>query len=157
MVRQFSPAQFQVLLPLAAQWVTEQEERILREGVPLTEEEIADARAVGVRDPERVRLLQVDAIPSPAHPMLKAACAAIEFLTSVPRGLTLQYGIFVRADCRRDRHLVVHELVHTSQYERLGGIRPFLSNYLFQCATIGYCKAPLEQEAIEVAQRVCSS
>jgi hypothetical protein len=76
-------------------------------------------------------------------------------LPSDPSGLTLQYGIFVRGDCRQDRHLVVHELVHTAQYERLGGILRFLRDYLFECATLGYGEAPLEQEAVEVAARIC--
>ena len=72
-------------------------------------------RAAGVKEPERIRLLQVDTIPSPTHPMLKAAYGAINLITSAPRGLTFHYGIFVRSDCRQDRNLLVHELVHTSQ------------------------------------------
>lgn len=154
MEQQFSSEQMEALLPLAADWAAEQEARILREGTPLSEHEIADAKAAGVKEPERIRLLQVDAIPAPAHPMLKAAYGAINLLTSAPRGLTLHYGIFVRRDCRQDRHLLVHELVHTSQYERLGGIFPFLKKYLFECFTIGYGKAPLEKEANDVAERI---
>ena len=157
MAQQFSQEQFEALLPLAAEWASEQEQRVLREGVPLSEHEIADAKAVGVRDPERVRLLQVEAIPAPAHPMLKAAYDAISFLAAKPRGLTVRYGIFVRTDCRQDRHLLLHELAHTAQYERLGGILDFLRKYLFECATAGYGAAPLEQEAIAVAERVSSS
>jgi hypothetical protein len=149
--------QFEELLPLAAEWAAEQEERVLREGVPLSEQEIADAKALGVREPQRVRLLQVDAIPAPAHPMLRAAYNAINFLTVTPRALTLQYGIYVRSDCWRDRFLIAHELAHTAQYQRFGGILPFLRGYLFQCATIGYREAPLEQEATDAAQRVCSA
>lgn len=156
MVPKFSQEQFDTLLPLAAEWASEQEQRILREGVPLSEQEIVDAKAAGVRDPARVRLLQVDAIPAPAHPMLKAAYDTINFLTAKPRGLTVRYGIFVRADCRQDRHLLLHELAHTAQYERLGGIVAFLRKYLFECATAGYCVAPMEQEAIAVAERVSS-
>lgn len=144
------------LLPLAANWAAEQEAKILRNGVPLSEDEIADAKAAGVKRPERIRLLQVDAIPAPTHPMLKAAYGAINLLTSAPRGLTLHYGIFVQRDSRQDRNLLVHELVHASQYERLGGIFPFLRKYLFECFTIGYRNAPLEQEASEIAQRICS-
>jgi len=68
----------------------------------------------------------------------------------------LQYGIFIRLDCWRDRALIAHELVHTAQYERLGGILPFLRQYLFECVTIGYPEAPMEQEAIAVAARVCA-
>jgi hypothetical protein len=146
---------FETLLPLAAKWASEQEQRILREGVPLSEQEIVDARSVGVQAPDRVRLLRIKAIPSPGHPMLKIAQSAISLLTPAPRGLTLQHGIFVRSDCWRNRTLIVHELVHTAQYERLGGILPFLRKYLFECATVGYRQAPMEQEAIAVAARVC--
>jgi hypothetical protein len=149
--------QLEALLPLAADWATEQQRRILRDGVPLSKEEIADAKAVGVREPERVRLLQVDAIPAPEHPTLRAACETINFLTAAPRGLTFQYGIFVRSDCWRDRHLLAHELAHTAQYERLGGIVPFLKNYIFQCATLGYRESPMEQEAMMLAANTCEA
>jgi hypothetical protein len=155
--QEFSPDQVEALLPLAASWAAEQEARILREGVPLSDQEILDAKAAGVKEPERIRLLQVDTIPSPTHPMLRAAYGAINLITSAPQGLTLHYGIFVRSDCRQDRTLLVHELVHASQYERLGGIFPFLRKYLLECFTIGYRKAPLEQEATAVAQQICSS
>ena len=151
-----SPDQFEQLLPLATEWATEQEQRILREGVPLSELEMADAKTIGVREPERVRLLQVDEIPVPAHPILKAAYAAINFLAPKPRGLTVRYGIFVRSDCRQDRHLLLHELAHTAQYEKLGGIAAFLRRYLLECRTIGYRQAPMEQEAIALAQRLIS-
>jgi hypothetical protein len=147
--------QLELVLPLAVEWASEQEQRILLEGEPLSESELADAKVVGVRYPERVRVLLVEAFPSPSHPILKAVSEQIELLPSTPSGLTLQYGIFLRGDCRRDRHLVVHELVHTAQYERLGGIVRFLQDYLFECATLGYGAAPLEQEAVEVAARIC--
>jgi hypothetical protein len=146
--------QFETLLPLAVQWATEEEARILREGVPLADDEVVDAVAIGVRDPKRIRLLQVDEIPAPHHPILQAAAGAIRFLTPAPRGLALRHGIFIRSDCWRDRALIVHELAHTAQYERLGGILPFLRKYLFECLTIGYSQAPLEQEAIAIAQRI---
>lgn len=157
MDRQSLVAQFETLLPLAAEWAAEQEQRILRNGVPLSENEIIDARIAGVREPGRVRLLKVDPIPSPSHPMLKAACDATNFVPAGPRGLTLRYGIFVRSDCWRDRALIAHELVHTAQYERLGGILPFLREYLLECATIGYSEAPMEQEALATGVRACSS
>jgi hypothetical protein len=156
MDRQFLIAQFKTLLPLAADWAARLEGRILQQGVPLSEDELVAARAIGVREPERVRLLQLRSVPVLTHPMLKAAAAAIQFLTPATQGLTLQYGIFVRSDRWRDRALIVHELVHTAQYERLGGILPFLRQYLFECITIGYPKGPLEQEAIAVAARICA-
>ena len=147
-------AQFDRLLPLAANWVQRQEKRMLRIGVPLSEKEMSDARAIGVAEPDRVRLLQLDRVPFPKDPMLKAAAGAIQFLTPATCGLTLRYGIFVRSDYWRDRALIAHELVHVMQYERLGGILPFLRDYLFQCITVGYPNAPLEREALDVAHRI---
>ena len=116
--------------------------------------ELAAALRIGIRDPERVRLLQIELIPSPTHPLLQAAYQKANFVPTAPRGLTLHYGIFVRADYWRDRALIVHELVHTAQYERLGGIQPFLRQYLMECATVGYHKSALENEAIETATRL---
>jgi hypothetical protein len=150
-------SQLEKLLPLAAEWAATEEDRVLHEGVPLSKAEIADAQAIGVREPERIRLLRVETIPVPSHPLLRSAADSIHFLSPETRGLTLQYGIFVRWDCWRDRPLVAHELVHTEQYQRLGGILPFLQRYLYECLTIGYANAPLELEAAEVSARVCSS
>src|SRR5947209_8660638 len=149
-------AELEQLLPLATQWVAEQQQRVLCHGVPLSTNEIADARAIGVRNPERVRLLRVDSIPVPRHPALKAAAASINFVTAAPRGLALNNGIFVRADHWRDRELIAHELTHTAQYQRLGGVVPFLQTYLTQCATLGYQHAPLELQATRMASRICS-
>jgi hypothetical protein len=133
---------------------TEQEDRILRDGVPLSEAELTDAYAIGVKAPAQVKLLRVDRIPRPSQPQLRAACDAIDFLTPATRGLTLRYGIFVRSGCWGDRSLIRHELAHTAQYERLGGIEVFLRKYLFECVTLGYSATPLEQEAIAVAARL---
>jgi hypothetical protein len=147
-------AQFERLLPLASTWVAAVEARILREGVPLSEAGLADAAALGVGEPERVRLLALVRVPIPSDLTLRTAAAAIRFLTPTTCGLALRYGIFVRNDYWGDRRLVAHELAHTAQYERLGGIEPFLRQYLYECLTVGYPEAPMEQEAIAAAGRL---
>lgn len=157
MNRQVVLAQFERLIPLAARWAETLEARILSEGVLLSEEETADALALGVRAPERVRLLCLASVPTPDDLALRTAAAAVEFLTPATRGLALRYGIFIRVDCWRERGLIAHELVHTEQYERLGGIEPFLRQYLGECLTIGYPAAPMEQEAIAAASRLESN
>lgn len=150
-------AQLPKLIPLATHWAEALERRILREGVPLSGEETADARALGVRAPERVRLLCLASLPPLDDLALRTAAAAVQFLTPATRGLALGHGIFVRADCWRERQLIAHELAHTEQYERLGGIEPFLRRYLGECLTIGYPAAPMEQEAIAAAGRLNAS
>ncbi len=38
---------------------------------------------------------------------------------------------------------------------RMGGFQQFLQQYLLECLTIGYPDAPMEQEAITTALRIC--
>jgi hypothetical protein len=147
--------QFETLLPLACAWAEDWERVILRDGVALTASQIADATTLGIAHPENVRLLSVGQVPVPEHPVLRAAVDATRLISPQTGGLTLRYGIFIRADCWGDRRLVFHELVHTSQYERLGGFAPFLRQYLHECLTIGYPAAPLEQEAVSKTAMLC--
>lgn len=149
--------EFEQLLPLAAEWATAEEARILSEGVALSPNELADARAAGVEEPEKIRLLRVESVPLPAQPQLRAAAEAVHFLTPETRGLTLRYGIFVRWDCWQDRHLLAHEFGHTAQYERAGSIAAFLQQYLMQCLTIGYANAPMELEVEQIAHQICAA
>ena len=153
--RMITPDQFQALLPLACAWAEEQEGHILREGVPLSAGQIVDAKRIGLAYPERVRLRVVDEIPLPENPALRAAAEATALISPLTAGLTLRYGIFIQSDYWCHRRLVVHELAHVAQYERLGGFRPFLQQYLFECLTIGYPEAPLEQEAKNIENRFC--
>src|SRR6266404_1459336 len=152
-----TPEQFEVLLPLACQWARAQEQHILAAGAPLSQMALADARRVGVSQPERVCILYVPEIPVPEHPALRAAAEQTQLISPLTRGLTLRYGIFIRADCASSRQMVVHELGHTAQYERRGGFEPFLRQYLSECLTIGYPEAPMEQEVISLTALICGS
>ena len=152
-----TPQQFEMLLPLACAWGAEQERAILQSGVALSDGQLADARRVGVAQPERVRLLRVVQIPVPTDPGLAAAVGATNLITPLTHALTLRYGIFVRADCWEQRPLLVHKFVHTSQYERLGGFEGFLRPYLLECITPpGYPHGPMEQEAVTTAAKLCA-
>ena len=152
-----TPQQFEALLPLAGAWAAEQERIILQSGVPLAEAQLADAGQVGVIHPERVRLLRVAQIPTPSQPVLASAAAATNLISPSTGGMTLRYGIFIRADCWEQRLLVAHELVHVTQYERLGGFEAFLRPYLLECLTPpGYPYGPMEQEAVTKSGRLCA-
>lgn len=138
---------FKLLLPLACKWAKEQEHIILRDGVALTASQIEDARRIGVQEPERVRLRVAQEIPTLKSTLLRAAAKRTGVISPFTIGMTLRHGIFIRADHWGERRLVVHELAHTAQYERLGGFKPFLGAYLEECLTVGYPNGPLEQEA----------
>lgn len=147
--------QFIFVLPLASEWAKAKEKVVFNNGVPLSNAQIEDAKRVGVTHPEKVRIFEVPQIPFPKHPVLKAAAESIQLITPDAVGLTVRYGIFIHSDFSDDRCLILHELVHTSQYERLGGFLPFFRKYLLQLINIGYPEAPLEQEAIRMAEKVC--
>jgi hypothetical protein len=150
-----SKALLTAVLPLAVRWATSKERHILEHGVSLAPAQLEDARRAGVIHAERVRLQAVDRIPWPIHPMLRQAVEATGLLSPDTIGLTLCYGIFIRADHWNARRLVVHELVHTAQYERMGGIRPFLKVYLHECLVSGYPLGSLEQEARRMENEIC--
>lgn len=146
--------QFKVILPLASKWVEEQERIILQEGEPLSAQGLEDARLMGVTYPEQIRLLQVESIPLPSNPILKAAAVSTGLISQNTGGMSLRYGIFLRTDCWENREIIAHECVHTAQYERFGSVKSFLQHYLEECITIGYPDAPLEQEAITKAAEI---
>lgn len=156
MTLQMTQEQFQILLPLAVEWAQNQENNILQNGTPLSEAQLSDAKLAGVISPEKIRLLKVPFIPTPDHPVLKEAAQATRLITPQTDGLTVRYGIFIKEQHFNNRQLCVHEFIHTSQYERLGGFMPFLRNYLMECIQIGYPAAPMEQEAIQGASKICS-
>jgi hypothetical protein len=150
-----SPDQFEVLLPLACEWAEAKEKVVLEYGALLSGSQIEDAKRVGVVHPEKIKIYTVPQIPMPKHPILKAAAEETQLITPDTAGLTLRYGIFIHSGFSDNRGLIVHELVHTSQYEKLGGFLPFLRKYLMECITIGYPEAPMEQEAIRTAEKIC--
>ena len=51
--------QFEVLLPLAVQWAEAKEKVILSHGTALSPQYMQDAKLVGVKYPERVRIYEV--------------------------------------------------------------------------------------------------
>ncbi len=146
-----------VLLPSLTRWIEARERQILAEGTPLDEQGTADARTVGVAHPHQVRLLRVSEVPLPAGRLIHLAARLGGGPWRNTAGLTARYGIFIRESDWGDRRLVAHELVHTAQYERLGGITPFLRVYLTQCLTSGYSAAALELEASTAAAALARS
>src|SRR5688500_16601620 len=101
---------FNLLMPLACSWAEQQEQIILKEGVPLTKSLLADARRIGISHPDRVRLRVVREIPWPDHELLREAVETTGLLSPLTIGLTLRYGIYIRADHWGDRGLVIHEM-----------------------------------------------
>ncbi|HRQ88275.1 MAG TPA: hypothetical protein PLA50_05720 [Bacteroidia bacterium] len=138
-------------LPLGTRWVRKQEAAILREGRPLRDWERLWAQNVGVRRPEEVRILPVPRVPTPGVGFLQMLNRLFGLLFEGPTGMAVNYGIYLEASQATNPSLLVHELTHVAQFERLGGVRPFLKEYLTQCVRDGYWESDFEQEAREAA------
>ncbi|HEY3332980.1 MAG TPA: hypothetical protein VGK19_23305 [Capsulimonadaceae bacterium] len=92
----------------------------------------------------------------PVNKLLRAVAFKAGLLSVLgPGAMTMDNGIYVCRQFDGDLGLVAHELAHVAQYERLGGVGPFLKEYISQCIQIGYDNAPLEVEARAVSSRYC--
>ena len=134
------------LLPRVIAWVEEQEALALASGRPLTPIERQLAVAVGVRQPERVRIRLDPELPLPDDPELRAAADATGLLGRGMIGVTFGHAVFIRAGHLTNR-LASHELRHVHQYEQAGSIAAFLPRYLREIVAVGYASSPLELDA----------
>lgn len=130
--------------PAAARWAADQERLILAAGRPLAHEERVFAGGLGISRPEEIRVLEVKRIPLPCPRRLVKLATRWGLPVFEPAGMALGRGIYL---LDRDSRILRHELVHVAQYQRLGGIEPFLRRYLTECLTLGYLGSPLEAEA----------
>jgi len=143
-----------LLLPLACAWAKRHESIILKTGVPLSAAHAETAKKLGVLYPGRVRLRAVSQVP-PINWLFRRVGEKLGFVSSQTIGMTLRYGIFIHENYWGDRRLLIHELAHVAQYERLGGFRAFLGPYLQECINPGYPLGHLEQEAKRAESDFC--
>jgi len=149
-VRQFGIAlAWRFALPLAWLWIRLHQQRILRHGRPLSDDERRLAEALGISEYciDCLRIWSVARVPSPGGALLSGIGRLAGISTHSAKGMALNLGIYLETAQANRRSLVAHELVHVAQYQRLGGTWPFLRDYLWQCLREGYWNAPLEIEA----------
>jgi len=130
-------------IPLAA-WAASVERRVLERGIALEPELIDFARRLGIDSTDELRFEITPRIPLPVPGPLVRGLQRLGLPLFEPAGMALGRAILAR---QPDPAMLRHELVHCLQYQRLGGIRPFLRQYLFECLHHGYHAAPLEIEA----------
>ncbi len=134
------------LLPKVIDWAEKRSAEICSSGKALNERGKSIARTVGVTHPEKIRISFVNSIPIPDDPMLQKVAIETGLLGPETAGLTLGYGIYIRAG-EDSNQLLSHECRHVYQYETFGSIGEFMPIYLRQIAQYGYESAPLEIDA----------
>ena len=151
------PEKLERLLGLTTAYVKEQEELILKQGIPLSPRQVADARLAGVQDTARVRILVVDRILAPENEELAEAARHAQIITTASRAVTMGHGIIIRADRWQDRELILHQLVHVAQCERSGGMENFVAQYLSDRSSCAeFTLGSLEDEARNLAREICA-
>ena len=138
--------ELQNLLLLAIKWAEEHSEKIQNEGIALTQEQIEIAKQVGVSQPKKVKVLEVNKIPFPENEKLSSAATQIGFLDEAMKGLTLGHSIYICSE-HNTKQSLSHELRHVYQYEAFGSIPAYLVEYLKQIVLVGYENSLLEQDA----------
>lgn len=153
MVVTIAPCLLPCVLPWLVRWAERRQTEVLRMGAALNEEELALASFAGVRHPEKIRVEVTDRIPMPelwgVSRLMRLSGLGFE-----PAGLSLGYAVVVRSWEGRNTRLLTHEFVHTAQYERIGGMAPYLRQYLRECLIHGYRNAPMEEEAVILTGRI---
>jgi hypothetical protein len=136
-----------VMTPRVIDWAEKLAEKSLRDGIAVDAGFIGIARASGVRNPQKIRIVVVDQIPLPDDASLKVAAGSVGLAQSSAAGMTLGYAVIVHRGWERDVRLLSHEFRHVAQYEAAGGIRPFLLVHLPQLVEFGYEDSPYEVDA----------
>jgi hypothetical protein len=135
------------LLLCAVVWVHWRQAVILRSGARLNPAQRELAQALGIVAVDQVRVASAALIPMPLPRWARGLAQRTGWISQHIAGMTLGHGIVLREDYSGDVRLLAHELAHVSQYERLGGIAPFLRQYLRECTWPGYPHGALEREA----------
>ncbi len=141
-----SKALLPIVLPQTIDWCHVTAQAAATQGASLTPTALSDARTVGVRHPERIRVLVVDELPTPNNAVLATAAASLGFLGPQTAGLTLGYSILVRRG-RLSRRLLSHECRHVAQFEAAGSLSAFLTQYLEEVVEVGYEECSFEADA----------
>lgn len=136
-----------LMAQLMASWIGEWEEHVLIHGTPLDEAQLADATRIGVKHPQKVKLLKVPSIPMPPYPVIHSTFVETKIFHPNAFAFCARYGLLIRSCSWGQRHWVAHELAHTAQYERSGGIDSCVRQYLYECLTVGYENSSMEKEA----------
>lgn len=137
----------EMLLKPLVSWFAYHQTVALNTGIKLRNSESQLAELIGCQDPNIVRLVYCNEMPVVKSKALKDAFSQYDFNIGDASGLCLGYGIFIHKSKKGDGRILAHELTHTMQFERFGGIAGFLNEYISQFLKFGYDRMPLEKEA----------
>lgn len=153
---QLNLSQLEAILPLYVEWAENIDKEGQKSGVPLDKKGLQLAKELGIKHPEKVRLVYTDKVPFPIEvPEIKAMGEAIGFVGDgiVNNAQAFGYAIYIRNGYKLDTPKLAHELVHVQQIERSASFADFALIFLRDLAAHGHNQAPLEVEAYEANKK----
>ena len=135
------------LIPDAITWAEAISWNAQKNGVALNPRWVQLAEAVGVQQPDKIRIYAVQEIPRPGNVELAKKAAQVGLLGPTIRGLTLGYSVIVLGVHQNNPRVLAHEFRHVYQYEQVGSLEGFLREYLQQIITVGYWNSAMECDA----------
>jgi hypothetical protein len=112
------------------------------------------AEAVGVLEPDRIRVVVQDELPRPNDAKLLQLFEKIRI--NKAGALTLGHSIYMKPRFARSYNVLIHEFVHVTQMEAMGKIK-FIEEYGIQSLSLDYYKVPLEAEAFTKAALITAN
>ena len=124
-------AKIDKFFPAALAWYNQTEQQLLPKGRVLTAEEQAMAQQLGLKHPDKVRILALESFPLPEDKTLRAEAERYGLGSPQEAGRTIGHAVLLKAKYASDKALLAHELVHVQQIERMGQA-DFLKRYLLE-------------------------
>ena len=133
------------LIPVALKWYSNVDKTLYGKGRILTKAEKKQAKQLGVRNPNAVRVVILDRFPEPGNHIAN---------NSHFEGARAMGNIIMMKPHLKDNSMVLcHELVHVAQKDRLG-LKGFLKQIALEKEILGYSGSLLESEAYALQRTI---
>lgn len=133
------------LIPSAMKWYDEVSKSLYAKGRVLTKAEKRQAKALGVKNPNAIRVVILEKFPEPNN----HATTNNHFEGARAMGNI----IMLKPKYRNNSTVLCHELVHVAQKDRMG-LKQFLKQYALEREVLGYSRSLLEKEAYALQQPI---
>lgn len=141
---------------MAASYVNHYDTLGYQEGQKISPCMIERARAIGVLNPEKVRIVNQTNLPKPSDALTLELYKKIGVDKDSVGALTLGHSIYIKPKYYQSYNILLHEFVHVMQMERLG-VKKYVEDYIVQSLSLDYYKVPLEAEAFEKSAIIATS
>ena len=125
----------------------------LKVGKPLSAEAMALARELGVKNPEKIRIVIVNRIPKANTAEKLISATPLMSFTDKIVGIASGYGIYLDKEFAGRIWVLAHELVHVAQFERLG-LEGLTRQVVTEQLVLPGRLIPIEREAITKSAEV---